>query len=378
MSKAKKKILILGKLKGANRCEDFFNNIALLKQEEYEFSYFDWNNNNSENLIIKIFFLILQKIINTYFIITSDIIFYLAMNNKNLTELALASVLGKRIVVDIYTLREDIVSENRQYAAKPVSTVRTAKFRKIDEKKLTYATDIIYVTLPEKEYIERKHPIAKNKEFHIIPASQDLEIFNSKIRKSEVAYYNLHTLNHVECLNLSWWGQMSYMHNFEYIFEELLQVKDIVKLCLFDPNINRVEQMKKEHSSILANLEIVDINTKLTFRDGLAPFLLRNTDVSLGMFGSTELATKVAPNKVLESCILGIPCVTRKTNSYAELNFGDSVIEINPEPGQLAKCLRGLFEDKERRILPARNEQLVWEETAFGFSKERLQEIING
>ena len=378
MSKTKQRILILGEIKGANRCEDFIKNILLLDKNEYQIRHFLHYNENSSTLMQKIYRRFLEKVVNLYFVINSDIVFYLAMNNNNLAELFLASRLRRRVIVDIYTLREDIVSENRQYAAKTTSTRRTLKFRKIDEKKLKYATEIIYVTTPEKEYIESKHSMAKHKKFYIISASQNPQIFNSQIRKPEVVYYNRHTLHHDKYLNISWWGQMSYMHNFEYIFEELHQLENIVRVCLFDPNIYRVEQMKKEHSSILANLKTVQINTNLTFNSGLAPFLLRNTDVSLGMFGSTDLAAKVAPNKVVESSILGIPCVTRASKAYAELNFGDSVIEVNPKPGQLAMCLRGLFEDKKRKRLPVRNEQIDCKETTYGFSKEKIQEIIHG
>ena len=374
----KKKIFVVGRVKGANRCEDLIRNLSSLESDQYEVMYFHRNTPNKVNFLKKIVMKFYEKIFNMFYVIKSDIVFYLAMNNHNLVELQIASKLGKRVIVDIYTLREDVVSENRQYGTTPQSSIRSKKFRKIDQKKIKNATDIIYVTAPEKKYIESKHINAKAKNAHIISASQNKLIFSRKSRRLDIDYYNDNLMRGDRPLVLSWWGQASYMHNFNYIFKEISAI-DQKKLILniFDPSKKRIVSLKWEERLLLESIHSVHFDNDLTFNNGLASRLLRFTDASIGMFGNTLLAKNVAPNKVLESALLGIPCLTRSSPAYKELKPFKEIVQIEPKPNKLKNHIIKLIEQKQEKKLPKRSLIQHLNSQDYGYSQTSLLSIFN-
>lgn len=80
------------------------------------------------------------------------------------------------------------------------------------------------------------------------------------------------------------------------------------------------------------------------------PQRIRQSDVVLGVFGSSAKARMVVPNKVYQAAQVGRPIVTADTPAIREVfRPGTSIIAVEPEPGALAEALRELARDPERR-----------------------------
>ena len=376
MTLIKKKILILGSIKGANRCQDLIENLRIIEEKEFFFKHFKKPSIKSKAVINKIYTFVSEKIFNFINIFDADVIIYLAMNNQNLFELRFGKILKKRIILDIYTLREDIISENRQYGTNKPSTKKILKYRKIDEVKIQNATDIIYVTIPEKQYIQDKHPEALKKKSYIVSNSQNKNMFISPSKEKEINFYNKNLIEKNEPLVVAWWGQCSLLHNFEYIFEEIYKVNQSkLILTIYDPNEIRVNALKQKHKLSLSLLKCLRFNTELTFDNFLSSELLKYTDVSLGVFGSTNLCTKVSPNKVFESALLGIQCITRNSSAYGNLGIEKFITSIIPQNNELTILLNSLIQQKKNKELPLRKIS-HWTGQEFGFNKKNVSDIL--
>lgn len=80
------------------------------------------------------------------------------------------------------------------------------------------------------------------------------------------------------------------------------------------------------------------------------PGRVRDADVVLGIFGSTEKARMVVPNKVYQAAQVGRTIVTADTPAIREVfEPGKSIVAIAAEPAALAGALRSLAADPPRR-----------------------------
>jgi glycosyltransferase involved in cell wall biosynthesis len=79
------------------------------------------------------------------------------------------------------------------------------------------------------------------------------------------------------------------------------------------------------------------------------PGELRRSGCALGIFGTTEKAGRVIPNKVFQALACGTPVVTADTPAARELLVnGTSALLVPPgDPESLAEAVRRLFDDRE-------------------------------
>ena len=80
------------------------------------------------------------------------------------------------------------------------------------------------------------------------------------------------------------------------------------------------------------------------------PQRIRQSDVVLGVFGSSAKARMVVPNKVYQAAQVGRAIVTADTPAIREVfRPGTSIIVVEPEADAVAEALRELARDPERR-----------------------------
>ncbi len=78
---------------------------------------------------------------------------------------------------------------------------------------------------------------------------------------------------------------------------------------------------------------------------------MRESDVALGIFGTTGKAGRVVPNKVYQAMALGLPVVTRRSAAIAEFfREGDHLLAVPPGDGEaLALMIERLANDPAAR-----------------------------
>ena len=140
---------------------------------------------------------------------------YLAMNSKHTSSLVLADFLKRNIIVDFYSSRLKIESEDAKIGAKQHTKSALKKFKNIDSKKLKLATNLISLTKNELsdfyKWADTKKP--KNQNQFVLPL-----VINSVSKK----YFNIFERNtEKKSFNICWWGSASKLHGFEYLLSEL-------------------------------------------------------------------------------------------------------------------------------------------------------------
>lgn len=93
------------------------------------------------------------------------------------------------------------------------------------------------------------------------------------------------------------------------------------------------------------------------------PFFLCTAHVSLGIFGDTDKANRVIPNKIYEAIELGVPVITANTDGINEL-FTDRkdilLCNVN-DPEDLASAIREIRGDKKLREDIGAGGRRLWE-----------------
>jgi glycosyltransferase involved in cell wall biosynthesis len=113
----------------------------------------------------------------------------------------------------------------------------------------------------------------------------------------------------------------------------------------------------QERAGIERLIEELDVsNIQLTDRVPLEdlPVEIASAAVCCGIFGSSEKAQRVVPNKVFECVAVGRPVVTADTPAMRRV-FGDTEVALVPagDPDALARVIRELLADPERRAAMA-------------------------
>ncbi len=78
---------------------------------------------------------------------------------------------------------------------------------------------------------------------------------------------------------------------------------------------------------------------------------IRSFDVSLGIFGTTEKASKVIPHKVFDACAAGVPFITADTPAIREaFKHGENAYLVPPgDPKALATAILHIKDNPDLR-----------------------------
>ncbi len=270
----------------------------------------------------------------------SDVVWLLPMSDKDLFFILFARLIGKDVVVDYYSSREDVVISNGNVNHSAVSLWSIFRYRMIDRVRIIAATKLIFLTHVELHIAKARFPFMRISKCAVIPLV---------IPHIEVTPTNKYATRSNECLNIVWWGGISKLHRLDYMIAEVGMLSENFKFWVFDNSNRRINSFKEKYPKL--NLEKVTFRSDLTFDSGLWDWVSVNADIILGVFGTTELSNSVVPNKVVQGAYFSKPIITRKSEAYGKevLNF-KGLFLIDPIPGSLIKAIETARESKTAGI----------------------------
>lgn len=253
----------------------------------------------------------------------------------------LVKFLKQKVIVDYYVSLADTLVRDRGLLI--ANGIKEQLLTKIDKFTLKHADVVIFDTQTNMQRTRREHPTIRFKGQTLYP--DPIEAFkNSRTRqpayseKRDVLFYgNFSPLMGVEVVSKAFASPR--LSHLQLTLVGYGQDSENRKISTFDTNVKRLPQVPPES----------------------VPALLINHKLSLGVFGNSEKAASVFPNKVIESLMTSTPCITRK-GEISE-NFGDiGCFFINPgEPDELIEAI--LQMTNSRTILER------YRKRAFAFSE---------
>ncbi|WBM60745.1 glycosyltransferase [Providencia sp. PROV188] len=360
-------IFVSGNVNSSYRAQ---NIIKLITDNNIEFSHIPFFLTIGKNYFIKrafaiisMFFLIPARVL---LLVMSKKIVILPMNHTvfSLFDTIIGKIFNKEIILEFYISTYDTAVNDRGEIA-PKS--KKAKRLLFIEKKLTqYATNIVCLNEAEKNYyLKFMHSSAKSKVISV-PLVIDRIKSRNQIKMSAKKF------------QLCWWGNYIPLHGLEKIIKaiKLIDGYDIT-FYIFGNN----EEKSKPYQDLANELEInnkIIFNNDFTFKNGKLPeFLINNCDLALGNFGSSEKATTVLVNKVVDAIALNLPCLTMQTKACDEFFIANENIFLtkeNPTPEDIANAIIEIIDNKDNLFEISKNGHDIYNHyfSPEAFSKKYL------
>ncbi|TKH27091.1 glycosyltransferase family 4 protein [Bacillus wiedmannii] len=267
---------------------------------------------------IKIFFQTLFALIKH----KTKVVYIPAFNQANAPIIILLSkIFRKKIVIDILVSEYDTIVEDRKLVPKGSLKAKKAYF--LDQICLKYADVLICDTELHKQYFINKFgcsaekisviPVGAEEHFTYIPQKGSNEIFT-------VVFY----------------GGFSPLHGIDVILNAAAELKDEpnISFTLVGNGQTKQEMVKLADKLKLENITFID---RVDYEE--LPLFLSGFDVGLGIFGDTDKAKRVVPNKVYQVAACRLPVITVDTPGIKEVFTNNaSIILISPE-GLVARNL---------------------------------------
>ena len=158
-------------------------------------------------------------------------------------------------------------------------------------------------------------------------------------------YYPLDKKIENEKIRILFYGSFIPLHGIDVILNAFsLMEKNNIS---FEANVigkgQMYSEMKKLHNDL--NLKQVSMNGEVINENQLSD-MIREHDIILGIFGESEKAKSVIPNKVYQSTACKKCTVTMKSDVLKEFYNEEDLITCNNNPESLANALIDLINDK--------------------------------
>ena len=160
-------------------------------------------------------------------------------------------------------------------------------------------------------------------------------------------YYPLDKKIENEKIRILFYGSFIPLHGIDVILNAFsLMEKNNIS---FEANVigkgQMYSEMKKLHNDL--NLKQVSMNGEVINENQLSD-MIREHDIILGIFGESEKAKSVIPNKVYQSTACKKCTVTMKSDVLKEFYNEEDLITCNNNPESLANALIDLINDKTK------------------------------
>lgn len=281
-------------------------------------------------LIAKVFsrFHLVEFFIKAAFV---DVIYLLPMNTRFIKNAVWAAkTFNKKLVVEMYISGYDTLVKDRKLiedGSKKAKAVMTK-----DILALTKSDYIIHTAAHEVSYWEKIIGINVEKEKVFIAPICNVSMLNlnRKFRQDGV-------------LKICWWGTFIPLHGLDNILQamKILKEKKINFTCnlfgvnstLFSTYVEKI-QLEKLDSHVFLRKDLSFSNVSLP------RYLVNNCDLALGIFGNTDKASNVVPNKLIEALSMGIPTLTMNSPALREFfNPETDLWTCEPSPESIAESV---------------------------------------
>jgi len=270
-------------------------------------------------------------------------------------------VSGMTIIGDAFTSIYDTLVNDRALARK--WSLKAAYYFVLDMIFVQACDTLIFDTEEHKDFFVNTFRIKRR--CVIVPVSIDMEAMKN------ITAEPLPTWNE-SYFRVLFWGYYIPLQGVEYIIRAAVVLKDHphIRFTLLGGG-----QTKNEMVELVATM---GVKKNIAF---LPPVeheeLLRYTkgaDLMLGIFGKSEKAGRVIPNKIIESAALGVPIVTgRSTPVERFFEEGENIFFCNmSDPEDLAKVILKAYNTKDLARIGRGGQEVV----SRHFSTEHLCHIL--
>jgi glycosyltransferase involved in cell wall biosynthesis len=281
------------------------------------------------NLILFFKFITIRKNI--------DIIIVSEMGHASMPIAKLISKLfNKKIIFDPLISAYDTIVEDRKLV--PENSIIGSLIFNLDKASFKLADYILADTNEHKDYFAQKFGIGKEKIKKIIVGADTKYYFPAVSTGSKKSYK----------FNILFQGTYIPLHGIKYIVDAAYALRD-EKEIIFTLIGNG--QMYNDIVKYSENLRINNINfLPIITQDELRNKIV-DSDLCLGIFGDTEKATRVIPNKVYQYLACGKPIITGDSKAIRELlEHNNNVYLCNfADSDELANSIKRLYEDQKLR-----------------------------
>lgn len=245
-------------------------------------------------------------------------------------------VTEKPIIFDAFVSIYDSMVLDRAQVKR--NSLKARYFWWLDKLSLTLAHLVLFDTQEHITFVSKEFKIKTDK-FRRIFVGADTEVFYPTERKQN------------DLFKVSFYGHFIPLQGVEHILDAAKILEDdrsIVFEIIGDGQekkkiLSLAKELNLKNINFFPNLPLVQIAEKM-----------RESDVCLGIFGSTAKAQRVIPNKVYECVALRRPVITGDTPAVREL-FDESELFLVPvASGEfIAKAINMIKVDKEQALVRA-------------------------
>lgn len=261
---------------------------------------------------------------------------YISAMNQNFSPsiLLLSKLFGKKVISDLLISEYDTLVNDRKLFKKHSLTAYKAFFN--DWICVHFANILLCDTSLHKDYFIQKYRGNESK-FRVIPVGAEALFDPLNVQKNN--------------FTVLFYGGFSPLHGIETILlaaEQLNSYKNI-RFVLVGTGQTKNEMVELAQNLKLTNVEFIN---HVPYTE--LPQLINSSDVGLGIFGKSEKAARVIPNKVYQIAACGVPVITLETEGILSLfnNEVDIITIKNTNGGEhyeLSKRILELFNDVNLR-----------------------------
>ncbi|MBD3311258.1 MAG: glycosyltransferase [Candidatus Magasanikbacteria bacterium] len=270
-----------------------------------------------------------------------------------------------KIIVDAFNSVYDSFIYDRKLASK--YSIK-AFYYFLSDYLMCRLTDIIFFdTREHKDYFINKFKIKDFKKKVVLPVSVDLNLFEDVPDLSDKGIFPK------DKFNIFFYGCYIPLQGIEYIVKaaKILEKEKLMNFVLLGAG-----QTRKEINALCEKLQSKNITfiDRVPYEDLIK--YINASDVCLGIFGDTDKAMRVVPNKVLEYGACKKIVVTGR-NKAMERYFEDGrdLLYCNmADEHDLSKKILRVYHDYDSYIKMGDN---IYKKIKQNFTKESLAEIIN-
>lgn len=274
----------------------------------------------------------------------------------------LAKLLTRRpVIFDAFlSMYDSEVNDRKTIAA---GSWRAHYYHFMDKLGCQLADLILLDTNAHIEYFIQEFKIKKEK-FRRIWVGADNDVFFPVAPKKACKRFTIH-----------FHGHFIPLQGVEYIIRA-------AKILIDEDIIFNIIGQGQEHAKMRSLAQELGVVEKLNFipTQPLAslPGFISEADICLGIFGDTDKAARVIPNKIYECAAMRKPIITADTPAIRELFDQDSISLCAPHnPEDLARKIIKLKENAEKRKSLADNSLVVMSRINYQKLGWELRQIIN-
>ncbi|MBK1882477.1 glycosyltransferase [Luteolibacter pohnpeiensis] len=335
-TKSPVKILIIGRLQGANRGEWVSHFLAKGDPNiKFNVKFSPLATRPRQNALgyIADFLLKTASFVVDYIQGRGTTIIYVPPMNYSIINYAWAlnSLLRSKLIVDYYVCALPTLEEDGGSSCWIGNDINCIKF---DRAALSKADILI-------------HPVIS--ELKLTASMAGVELKNSKIR---VLPLTMDRLAHpkkkliTRKLRIAWWALFSPLHGLDQFLRGMEQLSDadleLIELTLIGSNTATpyVKGLLEAHPRAGTKIKY---RTDLSFSNGTLPsHLVDHCDLALGHFGLSRKSQAVISNKIVEALAIGLPVFTGESSGVREFLNDDQIIFVDLNPEAIAAKLRAI------------------------------------